>query len=94
MHRDKMKGHGRKTHEQLVRTFERKDDVPKAREAHDAEGANPAASRGLRDPEARKSELGVSFGGMHQESRDHNKHNKGGQVGHKPQKHTPAEEKH
>ncbi|WP_243370301.1 hypothetical protein [Microvirga solisilvae] len=34
-------------------------------------------------------------GGMsHQESRDHNKPNEGGQSGHKPQKHSPAQEKH
>ena len=30
---------------------------------------------------------------MNQESRDHNKHNNPGQSGHKPQKHSPAEEK-
>jgi hypothetical protein len=30
---------------------------------------------------------------QHQES-DHNKHNEGGQTGHGPQTHTPAEEKH
>lgn len=28
-----------------------------------------------------------------QESRDHNKHNHGGQAGHEPQKHRPAEGK-
>ncbi len=33
-------------------------------------------------------------GKLHQESRDHNKHNNPGQEGHKPQKHTPAQEKH
>jgi hypothetical protein len=32
--------------------------------------------------------------GQHQESRDHNKHNRSGQGDHKPQKHSPAEEKH
>jgi len=32
-------------------------------------------------------------GGGYQESRDHNKHNNPGQEGHKPQKHTPAQEK-
>lgn len=33
--------------------------------------------------------------GSHRESRDHNKHNNGGQSGHKPQTHhSPAEEKH
>ena len=31
---------------------------------------------------------------MNQESRDHNKHNNSGQSGHKPQKHTPDQEKH
>jgi hypothetical protein len=33
-------------------------------------------------------------GGLHQESRDHHKHNNPGQDGHKPQRHTPAQEKH
>jgi hypothetical protein len=34
-------------------------------------------------------------GGMsHQETREHNKHNEPGQSGHKPQKHSPAQEKH
>ncbi len=32
-------------------------------------------------------------GGSHLESRDHNKHNHDGQSGHKPQKHSPDEEK-
>ena len=36
---------------------------------------------------------GSSTGGNHQESRDHHKHNNPGQEGHKPQKHTPAQEK-
>ena len=31
--------------------------------------------------------------GLGQESRDHNKHNNAGQEGHKPQHHSPAEEK-
>lgn len=44
-------------------------------------------------PEARRSEYPVSRGGLHQESRDHNKHNRAGQTGHKPQQHGPAEEK-
>jgi hypothetical protein len=41
---------------------------------------------------ARQSEFPVSRGGMNQES-DHHKHNDSGQAGHKPQKHSPAEEK-
>jgi len=36
---------------------------------------------------------GASDKGAHQESRDHNKHNNQGQGDHKPQKHSPAEEK-
>ena len=35
-----------------------------------------------------------SRAGFNQESCDHNKHNNSGQEGHKPQKHSPAEEKH
>ena len=33
-------------------------------------------------------------GGSNQETREHNKSNDPGQSGHKPQKHSPAEEKH
>ena len=39
-------------------------------------------------------ETGRPGGATHQETRDHNKHNHAGQSGHKPQKHSPAEEKH
>jgi hypothetical protein len=46
----------------------------------------------VKHPEARQSEFPVSSHGMNQES-DHNKHNDAGQSGHKPQQHTPAEEK-
>jgi hypothetical protein len=35
----------------------------------------------------------VGSRGLNQESRDHNKHNNAGQDGHKPQQHSPAEEK-
>jgi hypothetical protein len=35
----------------------------------------------------------LSRGGVNQESRDHNKHNRSGQTGHKPQRHAPAEQK-
>jgi hypothetical protein len=38
-------------------------------------------------------DVGRSGGLSHQESRDHNKHNNAGQSGHKPQQHSPAEEK-
>jgi hypothetical protein len=41
-----------------------------------------------------KPEIGQQGGATHQESRDHNKHNTSGQSGHKPQQHSPAQEKH
>jgi hypothetical protein len=86
-------GQGRKTHEQFLRTLEHKDDVPKAREIADAEeNLAASATRLPRHREARDSELPVSRRGMNQES-DHNKHNDPGQAGHKPQKHSEAEEK-
>jgi hypothetical protein len=39
-------------------------------------------------------DIGRQGGATHQESRDHNKHNNSGQGGHKPQQHSPAQEKH
>jgi hypothetical protein len=39
------------------------------------------------------TEFPVGIGGLHQESRDHNKHNDPGQSGHKPQEPSPAQEK-
>ncbi|MFL5190947.1 MAG: hypothetical protein ACJ8CF_17310 [Microvirga sp.] len=41
-----------------------------------------------------KPEIGKQGGATHQENRDHNKHNTSGQSGHKPQQHSPAQEKH
>ena len=78
---------GPKTHEQQLRILENKPDMPDAR--HDTP---PAGTQAVKHPEARQSEFPVSRGGMNQES-DHNKHNDPGQSGHKPQKHTEAEEK-
>jgi hypothetical protein len=92
MHRNKMKSQGRKTHEQFLRTLEHKDDVPKAGEAEGLEAEPTVTTRAPHDPEARQSEMPVSRSGMNQESRAHNKHNNPGQSGHKPQKHSPAEE--
>ena len=70
---------GNKTHEQQVKILERKDD-------------------GHRKDAAAESDTVGAFGSgaartVHQESRDHNKHNNPGQSGHGPQKHKPAEEK-
>ncbi len=83
---------GKKTHEQMLRTLERKPDVPDARVTDEA----PEGGRVRRTPRrrVRMSEFPVSRGGMHQESRDHNKHNDPGQSGHKPQEPSPAQEKH
>jgi hypothetical protein len=62
---------GRKTHEQQIRMFERKDDLPKENELAVPETSLP---HGPRHPEARQSEMAVSRNGMNQASR-HHKHN-------------------
>lgn len=64
---------GKKTHEQLVRTLEHKDEVRKPGDPAGAAGADHGHP--LRHPEARQSEFPVSRGGLNQESRQHNKHN-------------------
>jgi hypothetical protein len=79
---------GKKTHEQQLRILENKDDVPDARRREP-----PAEQAHVPAPNKRESEFAVSRGGINQES-DHNKHNDEGQRGHKPQQHSPAEEKH
>lgn len=68
---------GNKTHEQQLRTFEHKEGPNVPPEQARGQDSIPPASRA----------------GLHQESRDHNKHNDAGQQGHKPQTHSPAEEK-
>ena len=85
---------GNKTHEQFQRKLERKDDMTKTTETARPAAAGDTSAQAPRDPAARQSNMPVSRGGMNQESRDHNKHNHDGQSGHKPQKHSPAEEKH
>src|SRR5688572_17601726 len=82
---------GKKTHEQQLRTLERKPHVPDARRMQ-AELQRPAQEDKAHPVKhkARDSEFPVSHGGMNQES-DHHKHNDPGQAGHKPQKHSPAE---
>lgn len=84
---------GNKTHEQLTRMLERKPDMPDARRVGAETGETGASLPHETHPEARQSEFAVSAQGVAQES-DHNKHNNGGQAGHKPQKHSAAEEKH
>jgi hypothetical protein len=54
-------------------------------------GSSDRSLPALKNPKARQSELPVSQQGMNQES-DHNKHNDPGQSGHKPQKHSEAEQ--
>jgi len=78
---------GKKTHEQQLRILENKDDVPDARRRQP-----PTEEAHVPERDKRESEFAVSRGGVNQES-DHNKHNDSGQHGHKPQQHTPAEEK-
>jgi hypothetical protein len=85
---------GKETHEQQIRTLERKPDVPDARRMQDALGhAGEDAKAHRPDQHVRESEVPVSRNGLHQES-DHNKHNDPGQSGHKPQRHDEAQEKH
>lgn len=78
---------GKKTHEQQLRMLERKPDFPDARRIEEEAGNIPrdAPPRAPKHIEARQSEFPVSRGGLNQES-SHNKHNRGGQAGHKPQK--------
>ena len=77
---------GRKTHEQQIRMFERRSDMPDARQLQeDIADVPKEASRLPRHSEARQSEFAVSRGGLNQESH-HNKHNRPGQSGHKPPK--------
>ena len=78
---------GKKTHEQQLRILENKEDMP------DARARKPPHERAhIAAQDERESEFSVSGGGVNQES-DHNKHNDEGQSGHKPQQHSPAEEK-
>ena len=77
---------GNKTHEQQLRTLERRADFPDPRrieqeierlpESHVARAVNP---------QARQSEFPVSRGGMNQESK-HNKHNRPSRGTHRPAK--------
>jgi hypothetical protein len=75
---------GKKTHKEQVRILEGNPDERRP--------ADPAAKVARQD--IRETEFPVSRGGLNQENRDHNKHNREGQGGHKPQQHSPAEEKH
>jgi hypothetical protein len=68
---------GNKTHQQQIRIIEHQ------------EGPNVAPAQ----PEGHESAPPASRAGLHQESRDHNKHNNPGQDGHGRQSHSPAEEK-
>jgi hypothetical protein len=87
---------GNKTHEEQLRQFERKDDVPKQgeypRQMSNADIAN-TGSRTSAPPPSRDEEGYATGHSGQQESRDHNKHNHTEQSGHGPQKHTRAEEK-
>ena len=89
---------GRKTHEQQVRMFERKDDVPKPGEVSDhltdAEIAERSRHSAARIDQADEPGISTGHRAAHQESRDHNKHNNPGQSGHKPPKPSPRQQKH
>jgi hypothetical protein len=72
---------GNKTHAQHLRTLEQKPDLGTARR-----------KEAVSQPDAQNPNR--HGGSAMQENRDHNKHNHGGQEGHKSQKHGRAEEKH
>lgn len=91
MEHDKQKLQGNKTHEQFLRNVEGKEGM--AKPGDPIPDPTAGGTTHLSHDDARQSEFSVSRGGMNQESRDHNKHNNAGQDGHKPQKHSPAEEK-
>jgi hypothetical protein len=77
---------GRKTHEQQLRILERKEDVPDARQIEqEIARAQQGGGARTRRHDGRQSEFAVSRAGLNQESQ-HNKHNRQGQPGHKPQK--------
>ena len=88
---------GNKTHEQQLRQFERKDDAPKVGEQpthlSNAEIADRSGISSAPPPSRGQTGYATGHSGGNVESRDHNKHNDAGQHGHKPQKHTRAEEK-
>ncbi|AWN36023.1 hypothetical protein [Methylobacterium radiodurans] len=73
------KPHGDKTHAQQQRIIEHKD------------GPNVPTGGGER---IRNSPPREPRSTSQQESRDHHKHNNPGQEGHRPQTHSPAEERH
>lgn len=78
---------GRKTHEQQIRTLERKADLPDLRRTETELRESAAEAEHHREPRrsARASEFPVSRAGMNQESRGHSKQNRGGRSGHKGQ---------
>ena len=56
--------------------------------------SNPNQTRTSGHPSASEgSRSGAGHKGTPSETREHNKHNDPGQEGHKPQRHTPAQEK-
>ncbi len=81
---------GNKTHEHQLRQIQEGQESQDWREGAEHPQATKSAAS-LDDP--RQTGNPNSSQGMNQESRDHNKHNNSGQSGHKPQKHSPNEEK-
>jgi hypothetical protein len=70
---------GSKTHDLEIRTIEHKE-----RPNVPAGGGDRIRKSPPREPRSQSQ----------QESRDHHTHNNAGQEGHRPQAHSPAEEKH
>ena len=86
---------GKLTHEQQIRTMERKPDIPKQHEVSETRtNAEIAASHPSGDPMREQgTERSMADRAKNQESRDHNKHNHQSQEGHGIPRPTPDQEK-
>ena len=83
-----MSSTGNRSNPNQTRLAGHSDDGPENPNRSDITDKTQADSK---SPGGRSSMKGSD---SHQETREHNKHNHQGQSGHKPQKHSPAEEKH
>ena len=88
---------GKKTHEQQVRMFERKPDLPKEHEVNSSHSNEEIAERSQSSAGRIGSEAGGNpdavQDGLNQETRDHNKHNHQTQKGHGRERPSPEQEK-
>ncbi len=88
------KQHGDKTHDLNQAIINREEGIAagRDRDAKIGSGEMPNSERNTHLTDHR-NEVFPTVSNANRESRDHNKHNHGGQDGHKKQQHTDAEEK-